>query len=132
MAFNPKRSVKPIEPPVVETCNELEVARDHLRKAASLSGQAAPYLYALAQVAFLAGDYEASAEACEKSLQTEPGNYDALLLLAETLLRLARRDDSPREMYADRCCPRRELVRPVAKRRWLRLLPSDLPGWRAG
>ncbi|MDB5081744.1 MAG: hypothetical protein JWP00_3668 [Chloroflexi bacterium] len=90
MAINQRKSVKPIEPPVVETCNELEVARGHLRKAASLSGQAAPYLYALAQVAFLAGDYEASAEACEKSLQAEPGNYDALLLLAETLLRLKR------------------------------------------
>ena len=75
MANSQDKSVKPVESPVVETTNELEVAREHLRKAASLSGQAAPYLYALAQVAFLAGDYEASAEACEKSLQNEPGNY---------------------------------------------------------
>ncbi len=94
MAITQKKPApRPVETPA-ETSNELEKAHEHLRKAVTLNGQTAAYQYALAQAEFLAGNFAASADAAEKSLQADPANYEALLLLAETLLRLKRYADT--------------------------------------
>src|SRR5436305_2980815 len=94
MAITQKKpATKPVENQA-ETSNELEKAHEHLRKAVTLNSQTASYQYALAQAEFLAGNFAASADAAEKSLQADPANYDALLLLAETLLRLKRYADT--------------------------------------
>ncbi|MBN9390022.1 MAG: tetratricopeptide repeat protein [Chloroflexi bacterium] len=88
-----KPVARPVETPA-DISAELEKAHEHLRKAVTLNQGTAAYQYALAQAEFLAGNFSASADAAERSLQADPANYDALLLLAETLLRLKRYADT--------------------------------------
>ncbi|HEX2913991.1 MAG TPA: tetratricopeptide repeat protein [Chloroflexia bacterium] len=78
-----------------ETANHLELARKHLRKAATSQAATAPYLFALARAEFMAGELEAAQEACLKNIELDAAGYDTLLLLAEIQLRLK----NPRESW---------------------------------
>ncbi len=71
-----------------EMARNLDLAREHLRKAVTIRGKTGPYLFTLARADFMAGDYLAAREEVETSLNLEPKNYEALLLLAEIQLRL--------------------------------------------
>ena len=78
----------PIKVDTPETA--LRLAREHLGKAVSLSGQVADYLYEQAQAEHLAGSYATAEIALEQSLSLNVSNYEGWLLLAETCLKLNR------------------------------------------